>query len=126
MIAAQYCPKTGALESDVSRRTHVILILVATIVVVLAVRTVVAFARYSKVERGAESIHLGEPRALVITKIGNPNYHAGKCGVIHFPDKNCALEYVYSHPFAPIVPQYYIVSFSPDDRVIEADWWTSP
>ena len=114
------------MEANVSRRTRVILILVASIVLVLAVQTVVAFARYSKVERGFASVHLGESRAVVITKIGKPNYYAGKCGVIHFPDKNCALEYVYSHPFAPIVPEYHIVSFSPDDRVIEAHNWSSP
>jgi hypothetical protein len=32
---------------------------------------------------------------------------------------------VYSHPFAPLVPEYYIVAFSPEDRVIEADEWDS-
>jgi hypothetical protein len=58
--------------------------------------------------------------------MGKPNYYAGKCGEIHVPDKSCAVEYVYSHPFAPLVPQYYIVSFSQDDRVIEADEWNSP
>jgi len=58
--------------------------------------------------------------------MGKPNYHAGECGVIHFPSKECAVEYVYSHPFAPLVPEYKIVSFSRDDRVIEADEWDSP
>jgi len=109
-----------------SRRARVALIAVTGIVLVLAALTVVAFGRYSQVERGFASVHLGESRALIIAEIGKPNYHAGKCGVIHFPDKNCALEYVYSHPFAPIVPQYYIVSFDQHDRVIEADVWISP
>jgi len=59
-------------------------------------------------------------------KMGKPNYHSGPCGVIHFPDKSCAKEYVYSHPFAPLVPEYYIVAFSSDDRVIEAAPWSSP
>jgi hypothetical protein len=49
---------------------------------------------------------------------------------IHSPDKkhekNCALEYVYSHSFAPFIPIYYIVSLSSDDHVIEADLWGSP
>jgi hypothetical protein len=110
----------------VSRRTRVILISAASIVLVLAVRTVFAFIPYSEVERGFASVRVGETRTAVITSIGKPNYYAGKCGVIHFPDKNCALEYVYSHPFAPIVPDYYIISFSADDRVIEAGPWDSP
>src|SRR4029077_6787302 len=68
----------------------------------------------------------GDSRASVIDRMGKPNYHEGKCGVIHFPDKNCAVEYVYSHPFAPFVPEYYVpayyvVSFSPEDRVIDAE-----
>jgi hypothetical protein len=115
----------GNLEADVLRRTRIILIL-AAIVLVLAVRTVFVFARYSRVERVFASIQVGESRAAVIKQIGKPNYHGGKCGVIHVPDKNCSLEYVYSHPFAPIVPDYYIVSFSSDDHVIEADQWNSP
>jgi len=110
----------------VSRRTRIILILVAGIFLILAVRTVFAFVRYSQVERGFASVHVGESRAGVIAKIGRPNYYAGKCGVIHFPEKDCSMEYVYSHPFAPIVPDYYIVSFSSDDRVIESGPWNSP
>lgn len=30
--------------------------------------------------------------------------------MIHFPDKSCALEYLCSHPFTALVPEYYIVS----------------
>jgi hypothetical protein len=126
MTTGSNAPRKPGTETDMSRRTRVLLISVGCIVFVLAVRTVVAFARYSKVERGFASVHVGKSRDVVITKIGKPNYHAGKCGVIHFPYKNCALEYVYAHPFAPIIPDYYIVSFSPDERVIEAEQWNSP
>jgi hypothetical protein len=110
----------------VSRRARVILILAFGIVLVLSVRTVVAFARFSRVKREFVSVQNGESRASVITKLGKPNYYAGAGGVIHIPDKNCAAEYVYSNPFAPLVPDYYIVSFSSDDRVIEAGWWNLP
>lgn len=51
-------------------------------------------------------------RSSVIARMGKPNDHAGGCGIIHFPIKECAIEYVYSHSFAPLVPEYYIVSFS--------------
>jgi hypothetical protein len=110
----------------VSRNTRIALMFAAGVLLALAARTVVAFARYSKVEKQFASVQIGEPRASVIAKMGTPNYHAGKCGVIHFPDKICAVEYVYSHPFAPLIPEYYIVSFASDDRVIEADQWDSP
>ena len=109
-----------------SRKTRFTLIFAAGALLIVAVKTAVAFGRFSKVEGRFASVQNGESRASVITKMGMPNYYAGKCGVIHFPDKSCAVEYVYSHPFAPIVPEYYIVSFSSDDRVIEADQWDSP
>jgi hypothetical protein len=89
-------------------------------------RAVVAFTRFSKVKREFAAFQNGGSRASVIARIGKPNYYEGRCGVIHFPDKTCATEYVYSHPFAPLVPEYYIVSFSADDRIIEADRWDSP
>jgi hypothetical protein len=109
-----------------SRKIRIALTLTVGVLLILALRTVVAFLRFSRVEREFASVQNGQSRASVITKMGRPNYYAGKCGVVHFPDKNCATEYVYSHPFAPIIPEYYIVSFSSDDRVVEADQWDSP
>ena len=113
-------------EKPVSRKVRVALVLSACVLLVLAARTAAAFARYSKAERYFASVQIGDSRASVVARMGKPNYHAGECGVIHFPSKECAVEYVYSHPFAPLIPEYKIVSFSRDDRVIEADEWDSP
>jgi hypothetical protein len=115
-----------ATEKPVSRKARIALILSVCVLLVLAARTVAAFLRYSKAERYFVAVQIGDSRASVIARMGKPNYHAGECGVIHFPSKECAIEYVYSHPFAPLVPEYKIVSFSRDDRVIEADEWDSP
>ena len=100
--------------------------LAIVIVALLALKTSLAFARFSKVERLFASVQLGQSRENVIALLGKPNYHSGNCGVIHVAAKNCALEYVYSHPFAPLIPEYYIVAFAADDRVIEAEPWMSP
>jgi hypothetical protein len=110
----------------VSRSPRLVLIFGTVVLIALAARTTVSFARFSKVEREFGFIQDGESRASVIARLGKPNYHAAKCGVIHVPLKSCAVEYVYSHPFAPFLPDYYIVSFSADDHVVEADRWTSP
>lgn len=98
------------------------------VVLVLTVRMVIAFWQFSKVEQEFESIQQGQSRASVTWKFGKPNYYAGKCGrMVEVPvDKTCAVEYVYSHPFAPLLPDYYVVSFSADDRVIQADHLMSP
>jgi hypothetical protein len=110
----------------ISGKVRVSLILSVCLLLGLAAKIVIAFARYKKAERSFASVQIGDSRTSVIGRMGKPNYHEGKCGVIHFPDKNCAVEYVFSHPFAPLVPEYYIVSFSPEDRVIESDEWDSP
>jgi hypothetical protein len=109
-----------------SRNFRRFLVLVVLILITLTVKTLVAFRRFSNVKREFPTIQNGGSRASVIARIGKPNYYEGRCGVIHFPDKNCAHEYVYSHPFAPLIPQYYIVSFSSDGHIIEANRWDSP
>jgi hypothetical protein len=110
----------------VSRKTRIALVIGAGVLLAGALKTIYAFTRFSHVEQQFPSVQIGDSRSSVIAKMGKPNYHSGACGVIHFPDKSCVTEYVYSHPFAPLVPEYYIVSFSKDDRVIEADPWMSP
>ena len=86
----------------------------------------IAFRAYSRVEQEFSSINPGDRLEMVNARLGKPNYHLGKCGVIQPPAQTCALEYVYSHPFAPIIPDYYVVTFSNDHRVIEANRWSSP
>jgi len=110
----------------VSRNIRIAFIFGAVVLVAVTARTTISFARFSNVERKFASVQDGESRGSVITRLGKPNYYAGRCGVIHFPEKGCATEYVYSHPFAPLIPEYYIVSFSSEDRVIGADQWDSP
>jgi hypothetical protein len=109
-----------------SRKARVVIAILAVVVLAIGLRVGYQFVRFSRVERAFGSINQGQGRASVIEILGMPNYYSGKCGVIHNPRMDCALEYVYSHPFAPLLPDYYIISFSADDRVIEADRWVSP
>jgi hypothetical protein len=112
----------------VSKKSRIGLIIGIVAVLVLAVRVLIAFERFSTVERDFESIQNGQSRTSVNTKFGKPNYYSGKCGtLVEIPAvKNCAVEYVYSHPLAPLLPDYYVISFSADGRVIQADHWVSP
>jgi hypothetical protein len=113
---------------NVSRKTWIRLIIGVPIVFVLTLRVVIAFERFSRVEQDFKSIQNGQSRASVTAKFGKPNYYSGKCGMmVEVPvGKNCAAEYVYSHPLAPLLPDYYVVSFSADGRVIQADHFVSP
>ncbi len=106
-----------------SRNTYIALLFGAGVVLVLTVRTVVALIRFNKVEHEFASVQRGESRDSVTAKLGKPTF--AKCGA--GPHRNnCDEEYEYSHPFAPVVPQYLIVSFSADDKVIEAESLASP
>ena len=108
------------------KRKKIIALIAAILLLVSVVRLTFAFARYAIVERRFSSVRVGDNRDSVTTRLGRANYYHGKCGVIHIPDKNCAEEFVYSHPFAPIIPEYHIVAFASDGRVIESDDWDSP
>jgi hypothetical protein len=46
-------------------------------------------------------------------------------GSLSAPYKGCSFEYIYSHPFAPWVPEYYVVAFA-DDSVIHTSVLSSP
>ena len=108
------------------QRQRGVAILGGVLLLFLGLRTAVSFRRFVGVERHFGSIHNGESRLSVIRRLGTPNYHTGKCVAIGPSPPTCAIEYVYSHPFAPLLPDYYVVSFSADDQVIAADRLTSP
>ena len=115
--------------SQMKRKTLLILasgVILRSFIVILLVRVDYAFARFSRVQHQFASVHAGDSRASVLDRMGKPNYYSGACGVIQPSRNQCALEYVYSHPFAPLDPQYYIVTFSSNGRVIEANPWSSP
>ena len=118
--------RAGPKRGFVRRKSRVIGLIAAIFLFAALTRMVVAFVRYEIVERRFSLIQVGDTRDSVMARLGRPNYYRGKCGVIHVPDANCSEEFVYSHPFAPIIPEYHIVGFSTDGHVIEADDWNSP
>jgi len=85
-----------------------------------------AYGRWHEVQSEFHSVEIGQSRLTVISKLGHPNYHAGPCGEMTKPLPACALEYIYGDPVSPLFPQYYIVSFSADDKVIKKTSVASP
>jgi hypothetical protein len=113
-------------RADRMRKRTIVSLVLACLLLILGFKAVVSFARFSKVKRGVNSVLVGQSRLAIVQKLGRPNYYSGSCGMIHNPPQRRVLEYVYGPPFAPLVPEYYIVSFSSDDRVIQGDAWMSP
>ncbi len=110
----------------ISRKSKVLAVLIGSAVFTSAARLSYSYLRYREVQRHFRRVAVGQSREEVERLLGKPNWHAGECGEI-LPDRGgCVTEYIYSHPFAPVLPDYYIVTFSKDDKVIEASRWSSP
>jgi hypothetical protein len=104
--------------------------IVATVFVVivfgLSSRLVLAFVRFARVEHNFAAIELGLSKPAVVARLGKPHYHSAPYEIDFSPPSACSSEYVYGHPLAPLLPDYYVISFSADGHVIEANRWTSP
>jgi len=110
-----------------ARKRTIFIVVGISLILILGLRTTMKFAQWTKVQREFDSIQVGQSRLTVLGKLGKPNYYDGPCGrSFTNPLPTCAIEYVYGHPFSPLDPEYYVVSFSSEDRVIQADRWSSP
>jgi hypothetical protein len=94
--------------------------------VFIGIRLADSFTRFWKVEKQFAQIEIGKSQSYVVANIGRPNYYVGSCGSIMPSVKSCFVEYIYSHPFAPYMPDYYIVEFSSDGNVVYTYHTVSP
>jgi len=75
-----------------------------------------------------ERIAIGDPREQVVQLLGKPR-RVEKCGE---PFGNpggkpgCAEDYLYASPYAPVIPEYWSVSFDKNGRVIDKYHYVSP
>lgn len=102
---------------------------ITSVVIVLLVgaRMAVAFHRFARIEREFKSVQAGQARSSVLEVLGTPNYRLGECGTLgDGAPPGCTLEYVYSYPLAPLVPNYYVVYFSANERVVDTAFLSSP
>ncbi len=101
---------------------------ITSVVIVLLVgaRMALAFHRFARIEREFKSVQAGQLRSSVVEVLGTPNYRLRACGTLGGNPPGCTLEYVYSHPLAPLVPNYYVVYFSANDRVLDTAFLSSP
>ena len=72
----------------------------------------------------------GTTELEVAQKFGRPK-RIEKCGEFFGPlpkveSDGCIKEYLYASPFAPLLPQYYVVRFGADNRVKSTSPYLSP
>src|SRR4051812_34415058 len=104
-----------------TKKRKVLLVLIGSAMFTSAARLSYSYIRFSRVEARFHRLKPGSSRQDVLKILGEPNYHDGPCNSgFHATLRGCAREFVYSNPLAPIVPEYYVVSFSKEDRLIDA------
>ncbi len=80
-----------------------------------------------RAQRNFDRVLIGASRTDVVRLLGKP-WKVDKCGE-RFGNPNqpgCADEYLYKHPFAPLVPEYHSVSFDFSGHVKDTYIYSSP
>jgi hypothetical protein len=83
------------------------------------------FVRVHQIEAAFRKVSRNDTRSDVLNQMGNP-WNDGKCGFIGGPSADCVEEFIYAHPYAPLLPEYWVISFNRDRRVIDSVYSTSP
>jgi len=105
----------------VRKKNKTLIILIGSALFTSAARFSYPYLRFHAVASRFHRIKVGEKREQVRKILGVPNDHDGPCeSEIRAPVKTCAWEYVYAPPVSILLSDRYVVSFSKDDRVIEA------
>ncbi len=94
--------------------------IVRILLAVLLVCSVVTFGtliRSRSLDKAFAKIKPGDTAQQVLALRGNPN-SVRSCGpVLNVP--SCAQEMVYAHPFAPLVPEYWLVALNSSGHVLQ-------
>jgi hypothetical protein len=105
-------------------------LIIGGIVLAVAGWFVWAVLRDKQLEKGFDEIAAESTEQEVVKYLGHPN-RVEKCGEFFGPletkeMEGCAREFLYASPFAPMLPQYYVVRFDANNRVKGKTPYTSP
>jgi hypothetical protein len=82
--------------------------------------------RVRQLENSFARVQQNEPKDGVAQAMGRP-WKDEACGdFLGNKPADCAEEFVYANPYAPYMPEYWIVSFNSNRRVIDTYYTTSP
>jgi hypothetical protein len=84
-------------------------------------------ARQRFLENQFTNVATGMSSMQVVAALGKPTT-VTRCGEAGGTEDltQCARDFVYSDPLAPMIPRYYVVSFGGDGRVLHTAVLTSP
>ena len=95
------------------------------VVGLIAVMLVWGFYRNYRLGAGYASVRTGASSEQVLRLLGAPSW-TEPCGKsFGTPKPNCT-EYIYRNSFAPLIPEYYSVSFDMSGHVVDKYVYSSP
>jgi len=100
-------------------------LLAPAVVALLAVLLGWAFYRNSRIAAHLERVMIGSSNQEVINLLGRPSW-VEPCGKSFGTARPNCTEYIYRNSFAPLVPEYYSVSFDTSGHVIDKYVYSSP
>jgi hypothetical protein len=81
--------------------------------------------RNSRISSRYEAVSVGASDQQVVRLLGTPSW-VEPCGKsFGAPKPNCT-EYIYRNSFAPLLPEYYSISFDTSGHVVDKDVYSSP
>jgi hypothetical protein len=104
---------------------HKAVLLVLAVVAMIAVTLGWAFHRNSRIAAGYERVSVGASDQQVQRLIGTPS-RVEPCGKSFGTRKPNCTEYIYRNSFAPLIPEYYSVSFDTSGHVVDKYVYESP
>jgi len=77
-------------------------------------------------ENSFSKLKINDSRDAVVRMMGHP-WKQEDCGKwLGGTGAGCTEEFVYAHPYAPYIPEYWIISFNSDHKVINVYHAVSP
>ena len=111
------------LLSTRTRKAYAALVLISCALSAALLRNAL---RVRQLESGSAHIGIGDSRNAVVAQLGQP-WKKTHCGeFLGGSPPGCHDEYVYANPYAPLLPEYWTVSFNADGRVVNVVRLASP
>src|SRR5271154_6557497 len=96
-------------------------------VLIAAVAIVWPIVRVRHLEKSSGEVRIGDTKNLVLKRMGVPWKDDDGCGkYLGGRPVGCVEEFIYAHPYAPYVPEYWVISFNSDGQTISNVHLISP
>ena len=109
------------------KKNKALAILIGSALFTSGARFAYSYLQFNALGSRIHHIKIGTPLTQAVDLLGEPSAHDGRCErEIRVPPRGCSREFVYAPPLAMLFHDRYVISFSKEDRVIEAGRYKSP